>query len=398
MKIENFGLEKTDNKCRAFATVKWEDCDRPEQIISFETDSEFSDALSCNPHAFLVGGVMPALHYGEERVYIDAAVCPELTDGILTAMSWIKHWWYDFEKILPSIETKSKYELSIPQKPKRAGVFFSGGIDSIASLRLNRLYYPLEHPQSIQDGLLVYGLEVTDLEAFNYVKTSLAGLARDAGITLIPVYTNLRDLNLDWVFWMQSFQGAVFSAIAHAFSMRFHTVSISSSHCVCCTHPYGTHPVIDPNYSSSDLHIKHVGCRLSRMDKTKLIAEWDVALKSLRVCNKYELYQPNRLNCGQCEKCFLTMMCFLAIGADYRTAGFAHHDISAELLKKVIKMNSDVEHYYEELINPLKEKGHPDLAHVIEVKLEKYRRKNKGMKHPNWLKYSPMKKLFSKIL
>ncbi|MFZ0131501.1 MAG: hypothetical protein WAK95_03090 [Desulfobacterales bacterium] len=399
MKIENFTTENTGGRAKVFATVKWEDCDRPDQVISFETDAEFSAALSCNPHAFLVGGIMPALHNGEKRVFVDAAVCPELIDGILTAMAWIRHWWYSPETALPTIETKSAYTPSALPMPKRAGLFFSGGIDSLATLRHNRLHYPMEHPNSIRDGLLVYGLEVSDPTAFELVKNSMAEIARDASVTLIPVYTNLRDLNDDWIFWGHSFQGAVFSAIAHAVSTRCDTVTISSSHCVCSTHPYGTHPLIDPNFSSSDLQIKHFGCRLSRMDKTKLVADWDVALKNLRVCNKFNLYQPNQLNCGQCEKCLLTMTCFLAIGADYRRAGFAHHDVSAEQLKKVIRINTDVEHYYEELIRPLEEKGYHDLAGVIKLKLENYRKSPGGPNYFNRLKRIPMvRMLFTQIL
>ncbi len=74
---------------------------------------------------------------------------------------------------------------------------FSGGIDALASVRWNRLKYPTEH-RSFRDGILVYGLEIYHPEAFEYVRR--VRVSGDAGLTLIPVYTNVRYLDDDWTF------------------------------------------------------------------------------------------------------------------------------------------------------------------------------------------------------
>lgn len=66
MKIENLRLENHNDLARAAATVVWEDCDRPTQEIYFQTTKEFAQDLSCNPHAFLVSCIMPAMHHGEK--------------------------------------------------------------------------------------------------------------------------------------------------------------------------------------------------------------------------------------------------------------------------------------------------------------------------------------------
>ena len=384
MRIEDFGSEVVGGRARVFGTVKWEDCSRPDQKVYFETNPEFSRDLSINPHSFLIGGILPAMHFGEVRVHIDAAVCPELIDGLLTVMHCIRHWWYAPDQKIPLIETKIKSEPTNPKKPNRAGMFFSGGIDSLATIRCNRHSYPLNHPQSIKDGLLVYGLEVADPEAFKFVVSSVSELAKECNVTLIPVYTNLRDLNDDWLFWSRSYQGAVFSAIAHAFFKRLDVISISSSHCFCRSPHYGTHPLVDPNFSSSDLQIKHTCYRLSRLEKTKMIADWEAALKNLRVCNQYGLYRANHLNCGRCEKCLITMTGLIAIGALGRTSAFGENDVSADQLKSKIRINSEVEHYYEELIIPLTERGREDLANIIKVKLKNYRKK---IKYPKLYRY-----------
>jgi len=178
VKIENLRSGKEGNRARVAATVTWEDCDRSTHEVYFETDEAFAEGLSCNPHAFLVGCVVPAMHYGEERVFIDAEICPELRDGLITAMSLLRHWYYDPDRALVRIEAGTRSDLPTPRTPERAGFFFSGGIDSFATLRTNRLGFPLEHPGSIKDGLLVYGLELDDPESFRPVLDSLSGWRR----------------------------------------------------------------------------------------------------------------------------------------------------------------------------------------------------------------------------
>jgi hypothetical protein len=383
VRIENLRSEKRETRARAAATVTWEDCDRPTQEVYFETDEAFADSLSCNPHAFLVGCTVPAMHYGEERVFIDAEICPELRDGLITAMSLLRHWYYKPERELVRIEAKTRSSLPTPRTPERAGFFFSGGIDSLATLRANRLNYPMEHPGSIKDGLLVYGLELDKPEAFEYVVHSLSSIAQDAGITLIPVYTNLylnyryEDAAQNFNFWGDEFEAAAFSAIAHAFTRRFSEVSLASSFDIPNLHPHASHPLLDPHYSSRDLRIRHDGIALSRLAKTKLIVDWDLALHHLRVCNSYRRYQPDRLNCGRCEKCVRTMLALLALGVLDQTQAFPRQDVSAELLRPV---NKTTVPFYGELVAPLRERGRHDLARAIEHKIAAYHDHESGFK------------------
>jgi hypothetical protein len=319
------------------------------------------------------------MHYGEERVFVDAEICPELRDGLITAMSLLRYWFYKPDRALVRIEAKVRSGMPIPRTPERAGFFFSGGIDSFATLRANRLNFPSEHPWSIKDGLLVYGLELDKPEAFEYVVDSLSGAAQDIGITLIPVYTNVylnyrqEDAADGFMFWTYEFQGSALSAIAHTFAQRFTVVSIAAGDDIPHLYPYGSHPVLDPNYSSSDLRIRHDGVALSRFTKAKLVADWDVALQNLRVCNYYKRYQPGQLNCGQCEKCVRTMLELLALGVLDQTRAFPHDDVSEELVRTAVRIrHDDLMYYYQELIAPLAERGRHDLGRAVEFKLAEY--------------------------
>ena len=377
MKIDNFKSKKGENKKRVSATITWEDCDRPIQEIYFETDEEFAQDISCNPHAFLVACIMPALRFGEKRISIDAQICPELQDGLTTAMGLIRHWfdWYKPEANMVRIEAKRQKHMPLPSKTKRAAFLFSGGIDSLATLRANRLHYSPEHPGFIRDGLLIYGLEVREPENFEPVLKSVSILAQDTGVTLIPVYTNITDLGPEnfrvfWDdFWAHEFMGATFAAVAHTFSNRFESLSINSCHDIPNLIPYGSHPLLNPNYSSSDLKIRHEGIALSRFAKTKLLSDWDLALNHLRVCNRSKFYETGRLNCGKCEKCVRTMLALLALGVLEKTGAFPEHDVTQELLNRAVRLAPNTVPLYGELISPLKEIDRHDLVRAIEKKI-----------------------------
>jgi hypothetical protein len=384
VKIENLRSGKEGNRARVAATMTWEDCDRPTHEVYFETDEPFAEDLSCNPHAFLVGCVIPAMHYGEERAFIDAEICPELRDGLITAMSLLRHWYYDPGRPLVRIEAGTRSDLPTPRTPERAGFFFSGGIDSFATLRTNRLGFPLEHPGSIKDGLLVYGLELDDPESFRPVLDSLSRVAQEFGITLIPVYTNIylnyrqEDAENHFDFWTDEFEAAAFAAIAHAFSRRLSVITLASSFDIPNLRPHGSHALLDPNYSSSDLRIRHDGIALSRFAKTKLVAEWGMVLQHLRVCNRYKRYQPGRLNCGECEKCVRTMLMLVALGALDQTCSFPTDDVSEELVRTAVRIrDSSYVHYYQELIVPLAERGRHDLVRAVERKIAEYHRRQR---------------------
>jgi hypothetical protein len=191
----------------------------------------------------------------------------------------------------------------------------------------------------------------------------LAELACEAKIELLPVYTNIRDLNNDLTFWHDKFQSAVLSAVAYAFSTRLTDVTIASSEYAPFLTPYGTHPLLDSNYSSQNLQIRHDSVLLSRLDKTRLVAEWDAGLQNLKVCNRNEYAD---LNCGRCEKCLRTMTALEAIGMLEKTQVFLRKDLSEEILVNGAYIGDEgIRYCYLEIIDLLKARGRNDLVRGI---------------------------------
>jgi hypothetical protein len=375
MRITNLNKSsRGKNRIRVSAFVNWEDCDQPAREIYIETDKEFAEDITCNPHAFLVGCIIPAMHFGEKRILLEADICPGLRDGLQTVMALIKDWSGGTYRPL-KIETRISSAVNRSNGHRRTGMFLSGGIDSLATLRVNKLNFPEQHPGSIKDGFLIHGFDIGGVikrgmkyPVFERAKAAMSLVAEDANVTLIPVYTNIRHLCDERDLWLNKFFGAVLAAVAHTFDSRLSLVYIASSYDIPNLAPCGSHPLLDPAYSSFDLTIKHTDLALSRLDKLRIVANWDVAFQNFRVCLANV---TDRLNCGKCEKCVRTMTELVSIGALHKTDAFVENDISPEFFSG---FDITIRHrapFYEAVLPLLKKRGRDDLVKVIKGKLEK---------------------------
>jgi hypothetical protein len=373
MRIVDLQKEYAGDQVRVKATVVWENCAQPVREIFIAAPERFVDDMVASPNGFLVGVLMPAMHFGERRIAIDGAVCPFLKQGLSTVMGLMQHW--SAGRMQPLRLETGVQEEQTPRAdhPRRAGVFLSGGIDSLATLRLNCLRYPPGHPHRTRDGLIVHGMDIGGVVArgakypvFDRALEQMAAVVDDAGLQLIPVFTNIRHLCDERTLWVKHFFGAVLAAVGHTFAPRLHRVDIASSYNIPNLVPCGSHPLLDPNYSSSDLRVHHSDVELARIEKLRIIADWPAALHHFRVCLANV---PDRLNCGRCEKCVRTMTGLVAIDALNRSRAFAEDDVAPSLFDAFKITIRDREPFYLELIEPLRSRGRHDLVDIIKAKL-----------------------------
>lgn len=370
MRIEKIKHERLADRSRLSAQIVWEKSAQPACEIFFETGGEFADAIAFSPEAFVSAALTPALWAGEERIAVEGELCPEFLDNIAVVTKVFQNW---FPQISQSMPVEARRRTAQTASLGRSAFFFTGGVDSLAALRANRLNFPFNHPGSVQDGIIVFNLEVEDPQAFQYALKALTTIADDARITLVPASTNIRILKEDWKFWWTAHMGPALGAIAHALSGRIGSAIIASDYDVPNMRPHGSHPLVDPYFSSFNLKIRYDGTALSRLDKLRLLADWPAGLDNLRVCNKQEQYQPGRFNCGQCEKCLRTMLGLIATGALERTTAFPVRDLTAEEVAGRIAIWETVESFYRELVEPLRAVGRDDLARVVDHALSAYR-------------------------
>ena len=192
------------------------------------------------------------------------------------------------------------------------GCFFTGGLDSF--------YTALKHKEEITHLVFVYGFDVSihDLPLRAKVSKSLREVSVKLQKPLIEVETNLREFSDRYVNW-DFYHGAALAAVGHLLSSRFRKMFIAASRSYGDMIPLGSHPLLDPLWSTETMEFVHDGCEATRIEKAAAIASNDIALKHLRVCweNRNGAY-----NCGRCEKCLRTMACLRTIGALERCSAF----------------------------------------------------------------------------
>ena len=368
MIISQLSQTRDDRFTQISAHVQFEESDQPEKTVFIKTPHATGDQLALNPHAFLVGCLIPAMHFGEKRIKMDEKICPTLLEGLHIAMA-ITEVWSKGQYHALTLETQT-LSRALFSGNRDAGMVMSGGMDSLAALRLNRLRYPASHPGSIKKALFIHGFDIGGVVErgmkYHVYDRAIAAITRvtdEAGVKLLPVYTNIRHLCDERVLWLENFFGAVLAAISHAFARVLHMVYIGSCYDVSYLHPNASHPLRDPEYSSHDLRIRHRDHDQSRLDKVKIVAGWEVALNNFRVCLANV---PDRLNCGVCEKCVRTMIELLAVGALDKTRAFVENDVTPDMIAKYDITIRKRPPYYRAVLPLLREQGRMDLVETIE--------------------------------
>jgi hypothetical protein len=204
------------------------------------------------------------------------------------------------------------FELSSDAALAANGVslFFSGGVDSFYSL--------IKHRDEVENLVLIHGFDVplADTKTFDLTEAQALEAGRLFGKRLIVVRTNLH--------WEQPsvpggwgmYHGPALAAVAHALAPLHGRIYIASSFSYADLHPWGSHPLLDPLWSTEAVQIVHDGGE-TRMDKLRLLVQYPEALARLRVCWE----NLGNYNCGLCEKCLRTMLGLRALGVD-RCAAF----------------------------------------------------------------------------
>ncbi len=376
MKIRHLELNENMESGQSFVTasarVIFEDCDQPEKTVFIRTPKEQARGFHANGDAFLTGCLVPAIHFREKRISIEGQVCPLLKEGLSVVMGLFSHWYKDrFPPIV--IEADSRRAQPV-NGPFRAGMVMSGGMDSLAALRLNQLHYPQAHPARVKDCFFLHGFDIGGVRerglkyhVYDRAIGAISKVTRDAGTELVPVYTNIRHLCDERQLWLSAFYASVLAAMAHSFSGRVNMMSIGSSNDIPNLYPCASHPLVDPEYSSYAVRIRHRDYQLMRLEKIKIVSEWEPAFQNFRVCLANV---PDRLNCGKCEKCVRTMTELTALGLLHKTRAFEADEVRPEDIDRYdirIRLRPP---FYEPMIPLLRERGRHDLADLIEHKLK----------------------------
>lgn len=208
------------------------------------------------------------------------------------------------------IPKAQRIEWQVPVQPSHprsteCGTFFSGGVDS---------YYTfLKHQEAISSLIFVTGFDVPlhKTALIERVGAHMKACATGFQKHLIEVKTNLREFCDQFVSW-RYYHGAALGSVANLLSAQVGTVYVAATHTYANLIPCGSHPMLDPLWSSEAVKIVHDGCEATRFQKVDRMAQNPIALRTVRVCYRNK---ANELNCGRCEKCLRTMTSLYALDA-----------------------------------------------------------------------------------
>lgn len=387
MIISNPTLSTQDGRSKVEARVDWEECDIPSSIAFFDVPAGYLPKLEAVNGAFLVAAALPALHRNEKRIKLDGAVDPSLRNNLESVLAQHSHWFgYPRRRLHLEVSEAVTVAGSIPN---RAASFFSGGVDSLWTIRRNMLTLPKSHPHRIRDGVIAYGFDMgisgeSDRELFGLTLTHLESVAEAAGIKLVPVYTNIRSLLVDSNFWAARWHGMVLAAVGQVLSGKVTDIFVPSTNDLWHPAPWGSSPLIEPNLSTINLRVFHDGTDQTRLDKMRLLADWPVAVDNLRVCTKVDQIPNGQLNCGVCEKCLRTKLELLACNALEKSTAFDSKLIPVNLVERISLLTSYQASEYEELVSPLFEAGHASLATSVEAVVQRWEMYSMWRNEEDW--------------
>jgi hypothetical protein len=283
------------------------------RAASVEAASDLWFRTSGHPITPLFDAVVPALLPMAMVRGASLTMDAPITRGVLRSAEKVQDllnvWWPHWHRVgIESTRTQPTAQCKPTDSQCGArqaqAAFFSGGVDSFYTL--------LQHHERLTHLIFVQGFDipVSRTDAFAPAQAAVRQVADELGLTLIEVATNLRALTDPWVPWdLQC--GAAMAAVAHLLAPGFDRILIPSSYSTACLFPYGSHPGLDPLWSTPALQIVHDGCEASRFDKVRAIGRWALARQHLRVCWQNT---PGAYNCCACRKCQWTMLYLRASG------------------------------------------------------------------------------------
>jgi thioesterase domain-containing protein len=289
--------------------------------VWIEVPERDEPSLPASADAFVLGTLQRIMAEAElnglRRLRVRGTVSPSLLDN-LEHLQLIWERWGTMPRAEAvryrrvDIEADDVAEKGPPSEPSAAVAAFSGGVDSAFTVYRHVTRRAGRGNRDVRAAALIHGMEIPLHEAgsFRGAADRAHRMLEDLGLELVEIATNLRHLSLAW----EDEFGLLVGAVLTLMSGRFGSGLIaSSSPYEQLIIPCGSTPLTDPLMSSATFRIVHDGAEYDRIDKARLLGEWDAARQFLRFC--WEGRDKSR-NCGHCRKCISTLLCFRVAGVE----------------------------------------------------------------------------------
>jgi hypothetical protein len=247
------------------------------------------------------------------------------------------------------------------RRAERALSTFTGGVDSFYTLHQNS--------DAISSLLFVHGFDIplSHQEFRKVTSEHLQASAAAAGKELIEGATNLRRFLNPHVTWSSMAHGAAITSVVLLLSGTHGTLYLPASYSYSDLFPWGSHPLVDPLWSTEYLDVRHDGAGATRVAKTRAIAHDPVAQEHLRVC----FQRTGEYNCGRCKKCVRTKTALDLEGRLGAFTAFAE-GVDAEAVRALgVHSETDLA-FARENLDFAREQGRDDIAGALSGSIDAY--------------------------
>ena len=299
-----------------------------------------------------VSNVLPIIWLTNSELVIDSLEEKYANSLDKTRMAFNKMYKTDIFK--GKVTVKKKKRIKPLDTEENISVFYSGGVDSTSSLVscLENNKRPLL--------ITIWGTDVWDnnIEGFESLKKNAEDCGKKYNLKNMFIKTNFRKfiyeheltkdlltgkINDSWWRGIQHGIGLIGHVAPYAYTknIKLHyipaTLNSNNIGSTC-----GSFPTIDESVKYMNCSICHEGYELDRLDKVNHITSYFEKQNEtfpLRVCY---MDKGSKLNCCQCEKCYLTIMELISLKKDPNKWGFTvNKETMSDIPKYLYEKASD---------------------------------------------------------
>lgn len=329
---------------RVIASARIEHPRGGHDTLWFSVPREQDAALTTSADPFIVATFLLAMSRGRD-LRVEGEASPVLLRNLEAAQDYYTASWPAFyRKIAIGADRLSADET----KQRAAMIAFSGGMDCCHTLfrHVKRLGPAPFH--DIRGAVMVQGLDIplSDRDGFSRAAAQGRIMTGSLGVPLVEVATNLRELPLIW----EHGYGPGIACVLHLFARRYGYGLVASSHQVR-GNILGSHPDVDPLYTSGCFEIVHDSAFVHKLEKAAMLKDWPEAMRHMRVCWEG---RDRAANCCRCEKCIRTILIFRANG--FLPPCFSR-DVTDEEIRTMRILTVNINGTYIPMLALLKERG-----------------------------------------
>lgn len=326
----------------------------PEDRLWFRFPARYADWVQESPEPFLAA-LLPIAMSKNLAVRAEGQAAPEFRSGI----QHIARLYHGWDRRLRRVKIEVASGERTRADARAVGCFFTGGVDSFYTVLKN-----LDRERGdnrITHLIFIRGYADCPLEnatLWANLTGRLEAAAADLGLELIVAETNLKTFTpapgvaWDW------FAGSQLASVGLCLTGGLRRLYIPGGDTYSTLSPWGSHPLVDPLWSTDGLEFRHDGCEAYRSEKLNRVARWPAAMKQLWVCG----YDPSGLrNCGTCEKCLRTMIGLAALSADVPRELFAE-PLDLERVRRLDGGNRVIRYYLRDNLNLLTQTRRTELV------------------------------------